>query len=102
MSEPVRIPLTTPIEVRTKAGDVVETISELVSRPSKGAAWRQALNAGGPKQLQGDVVVALACWHFRITLQQFDDLDGEDALKVIAAAEGFLPPGLLTGPTPSS
>lgn len=102
MSELVRIPLATPIEVRTKAGDVVETIGELVSRPSRGEAWRLALNAGGPRQAVGDVIVALACWHFRLTQQQFDQLDGEDALKVITAAQDFLPPGLLTGPTASS
>lgn len=99
MSEPVRIPLTTPIEVRTKAGEVIETIAELVSRPSKGEAWRLALNAGGPQQDVGNVIVALACWHFRLTQQQFDQLDGADSLKVIAAAQDFLPPGLLTGPT---
>jgi hypothetical protein len=89
MSEPVRITLTTPIEVKTKAGDVVETIAELASRPSKGEAWRLALNAGGPRQQVGDVIVALACWHFRLSQQQFDQLDGEDALRVIQAAQDF-------------
>ena len=83
--------------------DVAETITELVSQPhTTWDAWRAMINAGGPKMLMGDMLEALACWHFRVTPDQLRRLRDDDAAKVLAAVEGFMPPGLRIGQTPSS
>lgn len=100
MSAAAAIVLKHPITCTLKGpeGDREETISEVTLRRIKGKDLRVV------DTVTGEVAATLALISkiSGLPIAQVDQLDAEDIAVIGAMIEDFMPPGLLTGKTPSA
>jgi hypothetical protein len=99
VSEPVRYELKHPLKFTFKGpdGEREETTAELSLRRIKGKDLR-GLTADMSEPQQALHLIGRSSG---LTAMQVDELDAEDIAALGEVIEGFMPPGLKTGPTPS-
>lgn len=86
-----------PVELRDKAGDVLETVTELQLRRLNGKDLRDITNAAAKGH--GEAMAVLVCRCASIPPSTFDQLDAEDLAEVGAIASGFIGGALPAGAT---
>lgn len=88
MSGAVTYTLLHPVELRTRDGEVTETIREVTLNRLKGGQARKVLNAQpkGP----GEFAFVLICESAGLPPSTFDKLDAEDVMALMELAAPFL------------
>jgi len=79
--------LIVPVDLKNKAGEVVERLTELTFKRLKGADMRRVLNA--KDKGTGEMMAALVCASAGIPPSTFDQLDGADVIKAGDVASDF-------------
>lgn len=86
-TEPVVYTLKYPVELKSREGSVVETVTELTFKRLNGGDARKALNA--KDKGMGEMVMVLVCASAGIPPSTFDKLDAEDVFKAQDIASDF-------------
>jgi hypothetical protein len=77
-----------PVELKNKAGDVLETITELQLKRFNGADMKAIANAKAKGE--GEMMAVMLCRSASIPPSTFDQLDGEDITAAGEIAAGFI------------
>lgn len=97
MSSPTTYVLKYPVEIRSTAGDVIETITELPLRRLTGKDLKDITNAHakGP----GESMAVIVCRIASIPPSTFERMDAADAAALGEIAADFVSGALPTGAT---
>ena len=77
-----------PVELKNKAGDAMETITELQLKRFNGADMKAIANAKAKGE--GEMMAVMLCRSASIPPSTFDQLDGEDITAAGEIAAGFI------------
>jgi hypothetical protein len=77
-----------PVELKSKAGDSMETITELQLKRFNGADMKAIANAKAKGE--GEMMAVMLCRSASIPPSTFDLLDGEDITAAGEIAAGFI------------
>ncbi len=101
-SETIDVPLKKPVEIKTKAGEVIEKITKITLRPLQGGDFLSALDAAANPDgsvKPGTLLRHLAVKSSGLAADRVNRLDVKngDMFAVLEAVQSFLPDGRVTG-----